>query len=192
MANDAFRQLARAVFGRMKGVVTQVVRTETERAVRHFRERLGSRGDETPPARALAAPPASSSPVEPQTEAPAAKAGTPSETRPAVTPPTPPATSLGETAPLRAAAKKMAEEPAKKSKAEATPKFKDKLEASGEAPVNVNVASRDALIALPGIGEARADAIIKGRPFKDVAELQERKILPAGVLASLKGRITVG
>jgi DNA uptake protein ComE-like DNA-binding protein len=86
----------------------------------------------------------------------------------------------------------MAEEPAKKSKAEATPKSKDKPVASGEAPVNVNVASRDALIALPGIGEARADAIIKGRPFKDVAELQERKILPAGVLASLKGRVTVG
>jgi DNA uptake protein ComE-like DNA-binding protein len=75
----------------------------------------------------------------------------------------------------------MAEEPAKKSKADAAP--------AGEALVNVNAASRDELIALPGIGEARADAIIKNRPFKDVSELQDRKILPAGVFATLKERI---
>ncbi len=183
MANDAFRQFARAVFGRMKGVLSQVVRSETERAVRHFRERVASR-DTAPPA--LAAPPAG---PEPEARAAVVKPEAPTAdpaTEGPVAQPRPSSPPLrSEVPPARAAAKRMAEEPAKKSKADAA----ETGPVTGEALVNVNAASRDELIALPGIGEARADAIVKGRPFKDVSELRDRKILPAGVFATLEGRI---
>ena len=37
--------------------------------------------------------------------------------------------------------------------------------------INVNTASREALIALPGIGETLADLIIQARPFTTIEEL---------------------
>ena len=37
--------------------------------------------------------------------------------------------------------------------------------------VQINTADRDALIALPGIGEAMADAIIETRPFESIEDL---------------------
>lgn len=45
--------------------------------------------------------------------------------------------------------------------------------------LDLNTATRDQLIALPGIGETYADAIIKARPFKSKSELLSRKVIPA-------------
>src|SRR5579872_3878712 len=44
--------------------------------------------------------------------------------------------------------------------------------------IDLNSASRDNLMTLDGIGEVRADAIIRARPFKAKADLVERHIIP--------------
>ena len=44
--------------------------------------------------------------------------------------------------------------------------------------IDINSASRDDLMTLDGIGEVRADAIIRARPFKVKTELVERRLIP--------------
>ena len=58
--------------------------------------------------------------------------------------------------------------------------------AKTEALLDLNSASREDLIKLKGIGEARADAIIKGRPYKGKNELLDRKIVPESVYNDIK------
>src|SRR5665213_4132422 len=43
--------------------------------------------------------------------------------------------------------------------------------------IDINSASRDQLMTLDGIGEVRADAIIRMRPFKLKTELVERRVI---------------
>lgn len=59
------------------------------------------------------------------------------------------------------------------------------------APIDLNSASRDALMELEGIGEVRADAIIRARPFKAKTDLVERWILPASLYEKIAGQVTV-
>ena len=55
--------------------------------------------------------------------------------------------------------------------------------------VDINSASKLELDALPGIGSARADAIIKGRPYKGKDDLVQKKIIPPNVYDGIKDRI---
>jgi DNA uptake protein ComE-like DNA-binding protein len=48
-------------------------------------------------------------------------------------------------------------------------------------PLDINSASVEALEALPGVGPARARAIVAGRPWRDKGELRRRGVLPASV-----------
>ena len=56
-------------------------------------------------------------------------------------------------------------------------------------PIDVNSASKAELTALKGVGDARADAIIKGRPYKGKDELAQKGIIPQGVYDDIKNQI---
>lgn len=62
-------------------------------------------------------------------------------------------------------------------------------EKKAEALIDLNSASREELVKLKGIGDARADAIIKGRPFKGKNELLDRKIVPENVYNDIKDKV---
>ncbi|MCA0317410.1 MAG: helix-hairpin-helix domain-containing protein [Proteobacteria bacterium] len=55
--------------------------------------------------------------------------------------------------------------------------------------IDINSASRAELMTLPGIGEARADAIIRGRPYRGKDELPRKNVIPQGVYDNIQARI---
>jgi competence protein ComEA len=61
--------------------------------------------------------------------------------------------------------------------------------AAPAALLDINSASAADLQALPGIGDKRAADIIKNRPYKGKDELVQKKIIPEGVYAKIKGQI---
>ena len=65
------------------------------------------------------------------------------------------------------------------------------LPAGAQPLVDVNSADAGALDALPGIGPARAKAIIAGRPYAEKADLVTRKVLSAAVLKGIADRIAL-
>ncbi|MDO4681178.1 MAG: helix-hairpin-helix domain-containing protein [Lautropia sp.] len=57
------------------------------------------------------------------------------------------------------------------------------------AKLDLNSATEAELASLPGIGPARAKAIIKGRPYSGKDELLRKKIVPANVYNSIKDQV---
>lgn len=57
------------------------------------------------------------------------------------------------------------------------------------AQLDINSASEKELAALPKIGEAKAKAIIKARPFRSKDQLVEKKILSQDAYDSIKDQI---
>ena len=61
--------------------------------------------------------------------------------------------------------------------------------AKAEALMDINSASEKDLATLPSIGEARAKAIVKCRPYKGKHALKDKKIVPYGVYDGIKDKI---
>ena len=57
--------------------------------------------------------------------------------------------------------------------------------------VDINAATAAQLQDLPGIGPARAAAIVAGRPYADAGDLVTKKVLTQGVLDGIKDRIAL-
>ncbi len=55
--------------------------------------------------------------------------------------------------------------------------------------IDLNSASRDDLMNLEGIGEVRADAIIRARPFKAKTELVERRLIPEALYDKIADKV---
>jgi DNA uptake protein ComE-like DNA-binding protein len=61
--------------------------------------------------------------------------------------------------------------------------------AAAPSLLDINSASETELQALKGVGDKRAAAIIKNRPYKGKDELVQKKIIPAAVYAAIKDQI---
>lgn len=62
-------------------------------------------------------------------------------------------------------------------------------QAKASEPIDINTAKAEALMTLDGIGEARAKAIIKARPYKRKDELVQKGIIPQSVYDKNKDKI---
>lgn len=80
--------------------------------------------------------------------------------------------------------------PATKAKTATTAAKATKAASTKSTLLDLNSATRDQLIALPGVGEAYADAIIKGRPYKNRSELVSRKIIPETAYKQIRTKVT--
>jgi DNA uptake protein ComE-like DNA-binding protein len=80
--------------------------------------------------------------------------------------------------------------PAKtEAKKDAAPAKDMKADAKKAELMDINSASEKELATLKGIGEVRAKAIVKNRPYKGKDELVQRKIIPQNVYDDVKDQI---
>jgi DNA uptake protein ComE-like DNA-binding protein len=209
MSKDLFRSLAKAIGGRVKSLLVQAAKDEASRAVRHFRARMQEprRSGET-------TPPGSSMPALAPAEAPVAAPGSGAHRSRGPGRAAAKQARTGDTvhdtvhsARAHAAAKRARTGDTVQSAGERAAggraRTGDTVRSAGahaaggrddppaDAVLDLNAASKDELVALPGIGDARADAIIRGRPFTAPEDLVARKILPGSVFATVKDRIGV-
>ena len=74
-------------------------------------------------------------------------------------------------------------------KADAAKADAAKADARKAEPMDINTASEKELASLSGIGDVRAKAIVKGRPYKGKNDLVDKKIVPQKVYDDIKDKI---
>ena len=74
-------------------------------------------------------------------------------------------------------------------KAAEPPKAEPAKDAPKGEPMDINSASEKELATLKGIGDVRAKAIVKHRPYKGKDDLVKKKIIPQGVYDDIKDQI---
>jgi competence protein ComEA len=84
---------------------------------------------------------------------------------------------------------KKAETAPKAETKKADTKASDAKAAPSGALIDINSASEKELASLNGIGDVRAKAIVKNRPYKGKNELKDRKIIPDSVYAGIQDKI---
>jgi competence protein ComEA len=77
---------------------------------------------------------------------------------------------------------------AKPANTQAKPADKAKT-AQKEELLDLNTATREQLMALPGVGDTYADKIIAGRPYKMKSELVQKNIVPKAVYAKFSAKV---
>jgi DNA uptake protein ComE-like DNA-binding protein len=97
------------------------------------------------------------------------------------------APAFAQTAPQATPAKPPVSSPAPTGKAAAPSTMP--AAAPSSSLIDINTATKDQLEALPQIGAARADAIMKGRPYRAKSDLIDKKIIPQNAYDAIRDKI---
>lgn len=68
---------------------------------------------------------------------------------------------------------------------------RESIESGPSTGISINHATAAQLETLSGIGPARAQSIINARPFSDVSELLEQKIVPSNIFEEISSKIVL-
>jgi DNA uptake protein ComE-like DNA-binding protein len=61
---------------------------------------------------------------------------------------------------------------------------------SRDKPLDLNIATKEQLLSLPGMTEAEADRVIAGRPYNDPNDLLKRHIMPKAEYDKIADQVT--